>query len=152
MYQKNQSKWPRLIVFALGFGLLPLFFSSCSTLNRFMAHGGAAPVYVNNTTDKYYVDGKEMQVYMDIYRQTTEGNIRTTTYVPALRIPPNKKYVSVLRVESSGKRTVYLCRRKPIYLYFWFDQYLSFDLGTIIDIADNMIYDWEIVSTTELSK
>ncbi len=148
--KKTRFLRPSLMLFGLALASLSL--SSCSTLNRFMAHGGASPVYVNNMSNKYYVDGKEIDIHMDIYHQTTEGNIRTTTYHAALRIPPKNKFVTVLEVEPSGKKTVYLCRRTPIYLYFWFDQFLSADIGTIIDIADNLIYDWEIVSITEISK
>ncbi len=152
---KGKGRSMQLVVFAL----LLFLMGSCASANRFYAHGGKNPIWVKDGY-RYYIDGVEQTVYEDIYKSvvnTTENatytvTTTTTTYAPALRVAPTQKYVTIERVDANGNRSLFLCRRKPTYLYFWLDQYLTADIGTLVDIADGLIYDWEVVASTDLKK
>jgi hypothetical protein len=140
---------------AMSFGL-----SSCATAVHGWNHKMKVPVWVGEKSGTVYVEGKPVDVKMVVsggdvktkhanyYTYTTTITTQTLYYNRAVLVFPKQKFITV-EVRDTDKTTVlesYLLRRDPNYLYYGLNLYLSAGLGSVVDITNNMAYDWELVA------
>ena len=91
-------------------------------------------------------DVKSKTVNYYTYSTTTT---KTTLYFDeAVLIFPKQKYITV-EVRDDDDKTVketYLLRRDPRYMFYALNLYMTLGVGSVVDLADKLAYDWEVVA------
>ncbi len=133
---------------------------ACATVVHGWNHKLKAPVWIGDKKGKVFVEGKEYDVNLvvsgaDVSRKTTNYYTYTTTittqtlyFNEAVLVFPKQKYITV-EIRDTDNTTVlesYLLRRDPNYGHFFLNFFLSAGAGSIVDLADNLAYDWELVA------
>lgn len=137
-----------------------LALSSCATASHGWSHRFTSPIYISEKSGKVFVEGKEHDVKMvmtaaDIKSKTQDYYTYTTTvttmklyYDNAVLAFPKQKFITV-EVRDDDNTTVlesYLFRRDPRYIWYGLNTYLTAGIGSVVDFADKLAYDWELVA------
>lgn len=134
--------------------------SSCATAVHGWSHRFTSPVYIGEKSGKVFVEGKEYDVKMvvtgaDVKSKTNNYYTYKTTVTTtklyfdnAVLVFPRQKFITV-EVRDDDDKTVlesYLFRRDPRYMFYALDFYLTLGIGSVVDMADKLAYDWELVA------
>jgi hypothetical protein len=134
--------------------------SSCATAVHGWNHRFTSPAYIGVRSGTVFVEGKEYDVKMVVSgadsktKETNYYTYKTTTttttlyFDEAVLVFPKQKYITV-EIRDDDNKTVresYLLRRDPRYVWYGLDFYLTLGIGSIVDLADNLAYDWELVA------
>ena len=134
--------------------------SSCATVVHGWNHKFTTPVYIGEQSGKVFVEGKPYDIRMvvsgaDVKSKTTNyytysATVTTTKlyFDKAVLVFPKQKYVTV-EVRADDDVTVlesYLYRRDPRYAFFALNFFIGAGVGSIVDLGDNLAYDWELVA------
>ena len=134
--------------------------SSCATATHGWSHRFTTPIYIAEKSGKVFVEGKEHDVKMvmtaaDIKSKTTDYYTYTSTvttmklyYDNAVLVFPKQKFITV-EVRADDNKTVlesYLFRRDPRYIFYGLNTWLTLGIGSVVDMADKLAYDWELVA------
>lgn len=142
----------RVAVAALCLGVL----SSCATL----LNNKKKSIFLHMSEDAarsttFYLDGKQADWHMKLYSSREVSRTSTTvtyqdTYVPALTVPGDGRYVT-LAAERDGQREEILLKRSlmrgyKLYIYL---NWMTFGVGTLVDVYGEGLYGMEEVSLAD---
>ncbi|HZY80219.1 MAG TPA: hypothetical protein VFE50_11895 [Cyclobacteriaceae bacterium] len=134
--------------------------SSCATVIHGWNHKFTSPVYIGDRSGKVFVEGKEFDIksvvsgadvktkHNNYYTYSTTVTTTTLYFDEAVLVFPKQKYVTV-EIRDTDDVTVlesYLFRRDPRYAFFALNFFIGAGVGSIVDLGDNLAYDWELVA------
>jgi hypothetical protein len=98
---------------------------------------------------KRVVSGGDVKTKHNNYFTYSTTVTTTTLYFDqAVLVFPKQKYVTV-EIRDTDDVTVlesYLFRRDPRYAFFALNFFFGAGVGSIVDLGDNLAYDWELVA------